>query len=948
MTTARVGMRVLRGPDWPSGDDSDGGEGHLGTVVKLLEGDRVRILWDNGKQVTCRSGADGKFDLRVFDTGPVGVRHPDTTCAACDERNIYGMLWRCKMCRACDLCPLCYVSDKHDIKHDFLRFDEPGSSGQVVKKRSISLKIRAIGIFPGAKVTRGKDWAWGDQDGGAGKVGEVQGYENVAPESSRNIVRVLWPSGNRNSYRLGLHGNVDLTCVEEEPGNHYYRDHLPVLRTCRGPSSSSPSSSSSSSSTTTTSPVSDNATIFAKSSSSSQSSPPGATSGAYKPETGEITAIGVGDKVVVQVDEDKLQDLQAKYGGCTATMLRSIGRQGEVVSLAPNGAVGVKFQKLTYRLNPEAILKVPELKVGDMVRIRSDVEQVKILNKRMTWSSSVEQTLGKVGQVTKIDSDGDVVVLFGHTACMYSPACCIPVAAGTSADSIAKSDSSSSSSRSGSGRSDASSSGDSDDYGDLHHNMMRFIAQMAGLNLREIGGSSGGKSSSGGGGGGDGDIMQRLLRAVAKNDAPTVRDLCQENPGVVNRVHKGMTPLIMASHEGQKDMCSCLLAQGADINKMGEKGTTPLGSALEGKKEQIALYLLEKGANPNVRNAKDRNPVHLAAYHNLPEAIKALIQKGADVNAKDQYGDTPLHDAIDRDNADAVDMLLRAKTIDVQAQNKKGFNTLHQAALKGNAHATERILQRDSGQVDKLLDGQYSALHIAANNDHVDCIKLLVKVGSAEVDKRGHNGLTPLLMACWKGHIQSMEVLLDLGAAVNVKDSDGDTPLHLAIGARVDNPDTMRGQLELRSRIRMACMLISKGAYPDARNKKGSDPLDTCRYSGVESAVKQFMKENPQVVKRCGGGGGGTTLRGGSGGRSRVEISGGGLRTFLEGMTLPCGGAGCSRMSDITLLPCGHKTLCRNCCLRISECPLCDTAIERRIHRREDSEVDLSQACKQM
>ena len=34
-----------------------------------------------------------------------------------------------------------------------------------VKKRSTSLKIRAVGIFPGAKVKRGPDWIWGDQDG---------------------------------------------------------------------------------------------------------------------------------------------------------------------------------------------------------------------------------------------------------------------------------------------------------------------------------------------------------------------------------------------------------------------------------------------------------------------------------------------------------------------------------------------------------------------------------------------------------------------------------------------------------------------------------------------------------------------------------------------------------------------------------------------------------------
>ena len=32
-----VGLRVVRGPDWPWGDQ-DGGEGHVGTVVEVETG----------------------------------------------------------------------------------------------------------------------------------------------------------------------------------------------------------------------------------------------------------------------------------------------------------------------------------------------------------------------------------------------------------------------------------------------------------------------------------------------------------------------------------------------------------------------------------------------------------------------------------------------------------------------------------------------------------------------------------------------------------------------------------------------------------------------------------------------------------------------------------------------------------------------------------------------
>lgn len=83
-------------------------------------------------------------------------------------------------------------------------------------------------MFPGAKVVRGKDWIWGEQDGGVGSKGEVEGFEK-APDSCRNILRVRWSNGATNGYRLGYKGHVDLLCVEEEVGPSYYRDHLPLL-----------------------------------------------------------------------------------------------------------------------------------------------------------------------------------------------------------------------------------------------------------------------------------------------------------------------------------------------------------------------------------------------------------------------------------------------------------------------------------------------------------------------------------------------------------------------------------------------------------------------------------------------------------------------------------------------------------------------------------------------
>ncbi len=77
------GLRVVRGPDWKWGDQ-DGGEGSVGSVVDLrVEGEAaedgktlgqaVVVGWDTGNRSNYRCGVEGKYDLRILDSGPTGM-----------------------------------------------------------------------------------------------------------------------------------------------------------------------------------------------------------------------------------------------------------------------------------------------------------------------------------------------------------------------------------------------------------------------------------------------------------------------------------------------------------------------------------------------------------------------------------------------------------------------------------------------------------------------------------------------------------------------------------------------------------------------------------------------------------------------------------------------------------------------------------------------------------
>ena len=87
-----VGLRVVRGPDW-KWQDQDGGEGHAGTIVEIGgvckpgEGKEtthppsprgtVILQWDTGVRTNYRVGHQNAYDLRVLDSAPTSINHPN-------------------------------------------------------------------------------------------------------------------------------------------------------------------------------------------------------------------------------------------------------------------------------------------------------------------------------------------------------------------------------------------------------------------------------------------------------------------------------------------------------------------------------------------------------------------------------------------------------------------------------------------------------------------------------------------------------------------------------------------------------------------------------------------------------------------------------------------------------------------------------------------------------
>ncbi|XP_078043015.1 E3 ubiquitin-protein ligase mind bomb 2 isoform X2 [Augochlora pura] len=798
-----VGLRVVRGRDW-KWDDQDGGEGHAGTVVEIgkppssgnsasspnpLErtpDKTVIVEWDHGSRSNYRIGYQGAYDLLVFDNAATGVKHANIICDGCKRHGIIGIRWKCAHCPDYDLCTQCYMADVHDLSHTFQRFQTANSVGVQLTQRKGCPKIPLKGIFIGAKVVRGPDWEWGNQDGGSGKTGRVMDIRGWDNESSRSVATVTWSTGNTNVYRLGYKGCVDLSYVEEATSGTYYKDHLPLLGQ---PILTVPENGNSSTPTRSSIPY-------------VMSSP-----------SPNLT-FNVGDKIKVLVDVDTLKEMQEGHGGWNPRMAEYIGKVGKVHRITDKGDVRVQFEECNNRwtFHPAALTKVTckdTFSLGDIVRVKTNLSAVKLYQRgHGEWIDVMKNALGKTGKVIKIYSDGDLrVALDGHTWTFNQMSVTL-VPPGTEIASNPDE----------AGR-NWSNEGVDTEVEKLLRDAVRGEAGVSAVKefLKKYPGRV--DARAGGPGGGKKTCLQ-----VAAHQGQ--RDLCilLLDAGASLRAvdEDGDTPLHYAAFGNQPEIMELLLSRGAPINAVNNGKCSALHVAVNKKHAQCVKVLLRHHCDVNLQDSYGDTALH------------------------DAIG----KDAIGKDALDIIDALCSCETVDFTLKNKRGFNVLHHAALKGNAHATEKLVTRARHLVDVKKEDGFAALHLAALNGHRDVAAILLSQngGHAKVDLRNNRRQTPLHLATSQGHWALVELLVHHNADIASTDTSGDTVLHIAVVKSpnqtnvVPTPESCRdspliyatwqnlARQGIKTELALACYLVSVdrscSLLEHARNSKSKTPLD--------------------------------------------------------------------------------------------------------------------------
>jgi len=157
-----------------------------------------------------------------------------------------------------------------------------------------------------------------------------------------------------------------------------------------------------------------------------------------------------------------------------------------------------------------------------------------------------------------------------------------------------------------------------------------------------------------------------------------------------------------------------------------------------------------------------------AAMRGDRDAVRSALARRADVNLPQVDGSTALHWAVERDDLEMAETLIRAGA-KVTARTREGVLPLQLAAINGSAPMIDRLLKAGADANASLTPAGDTAVMMAARSGATGAIRVLREAGANLNAKESWGGTTPLMWAVSEGHADAAKLLIEGGADVNAR-----------------------------------------------------------------------------------------------------------------------------------------------------------------------------------
>jgi ankyrin repeat protein len=152
--------------------------------------------------------------------------------------------------------------------------------------------------------------------------------------------------------------------------------------------------------------------------------------------------------------------------------------------------------------------------------------------------------------------------------------------------------------------------------------------------------------------------------------------------------------LLNAAKSGDIAQVKALMDAGnVDANVIDSFQNSALMMAVDNKHLHVAEYLLQHGADIQLDNKYGYTPLMQAVMRNDAKMVSMLLDKGAKIDQKNFYTElTPLMMAVDNGSLDMVELLM-ARQANLNLQDGRGRSALMHATAAHQPKIAERLTQ---------------------------------------------------------------------------------------------------------------------------------------------------------------------------------------------------------------------------------------------------------------